>query len=164
MKKIKAYKSIAVGLIFSFLLFYCPYFLSAEATKLGNLIGTIYAKDGTTPVAGAIVKLRKIDDGTEYESGKSDIQGAFKIESLKEGLYVAGVSTSSDDFNSRSIIGIRNGETDKVLFSLIPPQEGQEGQKTPPTYIREFPPKNEIRIGKVVQFDGLNYPEPLWIS
>lgn len=111
-------KYVAVALIFSFLLFYSPHLLLAQAVGHGILAGFIYGEDGVTPVEGAIVKIKDIVDGTIYESHQSDSQGAFKIEGIKEGLYSVGISISTGDFNFENLVGIRQGEPAKISFSL----------------------------------------------
>ncbi len=112
-------KFVAVPLIFSFLIFYYPHFLPAQAVGQGSLTGLIYGEDGVTPVEGAVVKIRNIVDGTVYESSASDSQGAFKIEGINEGLYSAGISTSTGDFNFENLIGIKANEPAKISFSLV---------------------------------------------
>jgi len=150
---IKAAKSkhITIGLIFAFLIFYCPHLLTAEIEKAGNLEGFVYGQDGTSPVEGAVIKVRNIGDGTVYESEKSDMHGAFKIEGIRQGLYVAGITSSSDDFNSSGLIGIKSNETAKVSFSLYAPEEEASSNQF---VSKEFPPKSEIRIGKVVEYNA----------
>ena len=113
-------KPIAVTLIFAFLLFISPNFLKAEDNTSGNLIGFVYGQDETTPLEGAVVKLRNVSSGAVYESGKTDNLGIFKIEGINQGLYICGVSVEDKDFNVPSLIGIKAEETAKVSFSLKP--------------------------------------------
>lgn len=141
---------VAVTLIFSFLIFYYPHFMPAQAVGQGSLTGFIYGEDGVTPVEGAVVKIRNIVDGTIYESNKSDSQGAFEIEGINEGLYSAGISTSTGDFNFENLIGVKRGEPAKITFSLISsgtqnPAPGQVGSEV-------AAPAGGILIGKVVNF------------
>jgi hypothetical protein len=121
---------------------------TAKAKKTGDLVGIVYRKDGITPVRGAIVQVRDIQDDIVYKSGKSDIRGVFRIEGIEVGLYQAGIIAPDGKFLSASLVGIKDGETTKVYFSLIPPQE------TALPYVSEdFPPKNEIRFGRVYKYD-----------
>jgi|GEM_PF-202181 len=145
-------KHITMGLIFAFLIFSCPYLLTAKAEKVGNLEGFVYGIDGTSPVEGAVIKIKNIGDGTVYESDKSDMYGAFKIEGIREGLYVAGITSSSVDFNSNGLIGIKSNETAKASFSLHPPEE--EVSSSNKFVSEKLPPKTEIRIGKVVEYNA----------
>ncbi|NIM91395.1 MAG: hypothetical protein GTO17_10665 [Candidatus Aminicenantes bacterium] len=112
-------KFVAVPLVFFFLIFYCPHFLPAQAVGQGSLTGLIYDEDGVTPVQGAVVKIRNVVDGTVYQSSASNSQGAFKIEGINEGLYSAGISTATGDFNFENLIGIKADEPAKISFSLV---------------------------------------------
>lgn len=159
-------KFVAVNLIFSFLIFYYPHFLPAQTTAQGSLAGFVYGEDGVTPVEGAVVKIRNVVDGTIYKSSASDSQGAFKIEGINEGLYSAGISTSSGDFDFENLIGIKTGEPAKISFSLVPtetqnpslPEEtsnpGPEEQYSSPAQggFEVTAPAGGILIGKVVNF------------
>ena len=159
-------KFVAVILIFSFLIFYYPQFLPAQTVGQGSLTGFIYSEDGVTPVKGAVVKIRNIVDGTTYESNTSDSQGAFKIEGVNEGLYSAGISTSTGDFNFENLIGIKADEPAKISFSLVtaetqnpsPPEEtstpAPEEQNSSPAQggFEVTAPAGGILIGRVVNF------------
>jgi len=159
-------KFVAIPLILSFLIFYYPHFLPAQAVGQGSLTGFIFGEDGVTPVEGAVVKIRNIVDGTTYESNTSDSQGAFKIERINEGLYSTGISTSTGDFNFENLIGIKAGEPAKISFSLVTsgvqntslPEEtstpAPEEQTSPPTQggFEVVAPAGGILIGKVVNF------------
>lgn len=129
MKRIYSSKTLAIILIVSFIFLYSAYDLKAKEIGKGNIIGFIYQKDGTTPVEGAVVKLRNIATGTDYESIQSDKLGIFKAEDVEEGLYLVGVSTEEGDFNVNNLVGIRDNETTKVSFTLKPGEEGQETKK-----------------------------------
>ena len=50
------------------------------------MIGFVYNKDGTTPLEGAVVKLKNISTSLIYESSKTDKLGVFKLERIDEGL------------------------------------------------------------------------------
>lgn len=122
-------KTVSLILIFSFILFYSPYLLNAEVVGKGNLIGFVYEKDGTTPLKGAIVKLKNVSTRRIYESSKTDKLGAFKIEGIDEGLYVAGISSKEGDFNLKNLIGIKAGETAKISFALKPEAKVKKEKK-----------------------------------
>lgn len=137
---------IVIGLAVLLLYGFSPRFLQAQESGEGTLTGYVYGKDGTTPVAGAIVKIKNLTDGTIYISEKTDVNGFFKIERVKEGFYVAGIATPYDNFNSNNLIGIKAGEAAEVVFSLSVPTEK--------AYVsEELPPKNEVRIGYVLKYD-----------
>jgi hypothetical protein len=175
MLKVTRSKQVAFALIFSFLIFYYPHFLPAQAVGQGSLTGFIYGKDGLTPVKGAVVKLKNIVDGTIYESKISDSAGAFKIEGIEEGLYFAGISTPSGDFNFENFIGIKTGEPAKISFALdlsgaqsipnpeektvSPPEEEfistAEEQTSAPFQVGSevTAPSGGVLIGKVVNYN-----------
>lgn len=122
-------KTAVFFLVFSIIIFYFPHELKAQNTGKGNLIGFVYEKDGTTPVEGAVVKLKNVSTGTVYKSSNSDKLGILKTEGIEEGLYIVGISTKEGDFNGVNLIGIKNDETAKVSFALKPSQAEEE--KTP---------------------------------
>ncbi|TET70666.1 MAG: carboxypeptidase regulatory-like domain-containing protein [Candidatus Aminicenantes bacterium] len=124
MSKSLKLKSVFFLLIFSFLMFYSPHLINGKALGKGNLIGFVYDKDGTTPLEGAIVKLKNVSTSSIYESGKADKLGVFKIEGIDEGLYVVGISSKEGSFNVENFIGIKANETAKVSFSLEPQAGG----------------------------------------
>jgi len=127
----KAVRSKTVGflLIFSIIIFYFPHNLKAQNTGKGNLIGFVFENDKTTPVEGAVVKLKNVSTGVVYESSKSDKLGIFKTKGIAEGLYIVGISTKEGNFNSVNLIGIKATETAKVSFALKHEVQGEE--KTP---------------------------------
>lgn len=129
MLKAVKYNTAVFFLIFSLIVFYSPHYLKSQPIRKGNLIGFVYEKDGTTPVQGAVVKLKNISTGTVYESSQSDELGMLKSEGINEGLYIVGIITKNGNFNGVNLIGIKAAETAKVSFALKP--EGQEEEKAP---------------------------------
>jgi len=116
-------------LIASIITFYSPHYSEAQKVGKGNLIGFVFEKDGTTPVEGAVVKLKNVSTGIVYESSQSDRLGILKKEGIEEGLYIVGISTKEGNFNVANLIGIKAAETAKVSFALK--SEGQGEEKTP---------------------------------
>ena len=114
----KEFGSVAV--VFALLFFYFPPILNCEDTAKGNLIGFVYEEDGTTPLEGAVVKIKNISSGAIYESSQSDRSGVFKIMGLENGVYICGVATPKGNFNLDGLVGvgIRNNETAKMSISL----------------------------------------------
>ncbi len=132
-------KTAAFILIASIITFYSPHYLNAQKAGEGNLIGFVFLKDGTTPVEGAVVKLKNVSTGTVYESSKSDKMGILKTEGVEEGLYIVGISTKEGNFNVGNLVGIKADETAKVSFSLKPEgQEEEEPRKTKPGGLAKF--------------------------
>ena len=122
-------KTVSLLLIFSFVLLYSPHLINGEPVGKGNLIGFVYDKDGTTPLEGAIVKLKNISTSLIFESSKTDKLGTFKLEGIDEGLYIAGISSKQGDFNVESFIGIKADETAKVSFALKPQDKDAKAKK-----------------------------------
>lgn len=127
MKKISKSKPTAILLIFSFIFLYSIYDLRAQGVSKGNLMGSIYDEGGTTPIEGAVVKLRNISTGEGYESSESDNSGFFKLKDIDEGLYIIGISTREGDFNVPNLVGIKANKTANVTFNLTLTREGQQG-------------------------------------
>jgi hypothetical protein len=140
---------------FLFLGFLCAASVLAAAAPQtparGNLIGYIYDKDGTTPVAGAVIKLRNISSGAIYEAPPADKAGFFKIENLAKGIYNFGITTAAGDFNSNELVGIIEKETTKLSISLSP-YENEIRQSMQEIAREQSVKENEARIGRVVQY------------
>jgi len=149
MVKIIRSRLILILLIFSFCLFFSPDLLKADA-QIGSLTGSVYGKDGVTPIEGALVKIKNVEDGTLYQSSESDSQGEFKISRIEEGIYVAGITTSEGNFNFTDLIGIKKGKDAKISFSLVPSAKiGAEPAQFEST---ELPISSEAWVGKVVEY------------
>ncbi|MDD8026466.1 MAG: carboxypeptidase-like regulatory domain-containing protein [Acidobacteriota bacterium] len=130
---------------------FLPALLAAQTPATGNLVGTFFEKDGTTPVAGAIIKLKNISTGSLYEAQPSDKTGSFRLNGLTKGIYTFGITTTAGDFNSNELVGIIENETTKISISLSI-YEG-EIQKAMQEIAREQSVKdNEARIGRVIQY------------
>lgn len=110
-------RTVALVLIFSLILFFSSYLSAQKTPGKGNLIGKIYAKDGTTAVVGALAKIKNVTTAKAYESSKTDKLGTFKIEGIEEGLYSVGIVTDEGEFNVESLIGIKANKT--VLITLV---------------------------------------------
>lgn len=116
-------KSAAIAfLVISFILFSIPALSYGENFGKGNIIGFVYDQDGTTPLEGAVVKVKNIATGNIYESSASDTNGTFRIVGIETGLYLCGVQTAQGDFNSEEFFGVKlsDGETAKLSIALTP--------------------------------------------
>ncbi|HEK86598.1 MAG: carboxypeptidase-like regulatory domain-containing protein [Candidatus Saccharicenans sp.] len=121
--------------IISFMLILLPLeSLARPAAPVGSVIGFIYSSDMKTPVQNAVVKVRNVDDGKEYVSTPTDATGAYKIDQIKEGKYILGVSAPDGDYNFQYILMIKGGEMGKLSLALKPGEAaglGQEETKSP---------------------------------
>ncbi len=122
LSKLKVFSAIFA---LSFLLFCAPEILQGQEAGKGEIIGYVYGPDSTTPVEGAIVKLKNISTGSTYESRASDDQGLVGFQSVDKGLYIVGISTTQGDYNINNVIGVKANRTAKISFALMPEQ--QEG-------------------------------------
>ena len=124
-------KFVAIGLVFSMILFFSPCLLSANSNSYGKIIGVIYLDDGATPVERAVVKMRNVSTGSYYESSSSDKEGRFTLERIDEGLYIAGITTEKEDFNIENLIGIKANETAEISITLnpVPDKTAQQEKK-----------------------------------
>jgi len=108
--------------------------------KSGAMLGFIYGEDGKTPVEGAMVKLRGVQNGKEFESGPTDKNGMYSIKDIEEGRYTVGVATKAGNFNFDYELMVKAEETAKLNLSLTPlVAQGEE-------------PKGETRIGHIIMY------------
>lgn len=124
--------------------------IPGSAQTQGSLVGTIFEKDGTTPVTGAVLKLKNVQTGSTVQSRPTDKAGQFAIAGLGTGIYSYGITTSRGDFNASEMIGIQAKEPTKISVALDVYDDDVRAavQQT----IQEQEKKGESRIGRVVQF------------
>ncbi|MGB8953460.1 MAG: carboxypeptidase-like regulatory domain-containing protein [Candidatus Aminicenantales bacterium] len=151
MLRLARFVGMCGALLISAVLLFLPSSLRAQETANGNLIGYVYDKDGTTPVPGAVVKLRNISTGAFYEGSLTDKQGFFKIDRLSKGIYSFGITTLQGDFNSNELIGILEDETTRVSISLSM-YEGAVQSAAQEVLRGQQEKEGEARIGRVVQY------------
>ena len=144
-------KVIAIGLIFSFLLFASPYLLVAKS-NMGNLEGFIFTEDGTTPLSGAVVSVVNVASGLTHKSEATNNHGSFNIEDLEKGVYVLGVTTDQGDFNANTMVGIRENKTSKVSIALS--MYDEKMQQAAQEVLEDQKRKGEALIGKVESYDA----------
>lgn len=118
MKRIKS-NLVFLSAVFLILL---PALSLSEDIPTGNIVGFVYDQDGTTPLEGAVVKVKNISTDTIYESSKSDQNGVFTVKGVESGIYLYGVLTPEGEFNSENFFGVKvsEGETAKLSISLTP--------------------------------------------
>ena len=128
MFKIIKSKPVAIFLVFSFVLFCTPELLRGQEAGKGDIVGYVYGPDNTTPLEGAIVKIKNVSNGSLYVSPVSDEQGMVEFHSVDKGLYMVGITTWEGDYNIGNLIGVKTNKTSKISFALK--TLGQEGQAT----------------------------------
>lgn len=143
-------KAFSWGLVFVFANFGFPGFLSSQAAGKGQLVGFVFGKDGSTPVAGVVVVAKNVTTGTVFESPKTDGLGAFRFETLDAGIYALGVTSGQGSYNSQDFVGIKPGEIAKVSIALDP--YGRDSIDAAQAVAREEKERGESRVGKVVAY------------
>lgn len=130
-------------------LFFAQSLVFATSAAKGNLVGFVYDKDGTTPVEGAVVKLKNLASGDVFESTKSDNSGAFSMAGIDQGMYVFGVSSPQGDFNAEEVLGIAGDETAKLAVALNPDvtQVDPKSENAPAV-------AGEKWVGTIISFDA----------
>jgi len=125
-------KVLSLGVISAFLLVLAPIeaFTQVQAAT-GSLVGFVYGENLKIPVGNAVVKIRNIEDGEEYQSPPSDESGLYKIKDIKEGRYVLGVSTKAGDFNFEYQILVKANEMAKLSLALKPHDQEEPALEVP---------------------------------
>jgi hypothetical protein len=83
---------VAICLLLAAFHFLLPLNVAAQNVPRGSVIGFLYAKDGTTPLEGAVVQFKNLTSGLVFESSKTDQYGIFKVQ---EGLKRASIPMAS---------------------------------------------------------------------
>ena len=106
-----------------------PFQGRGEETGKGSLIGYVYARDQITPVADAVLVLKNVESGQVIESGASNELGMLTLKDIDAALYMAGIRTETDrNFNIHAMLGIKDGEIGKAVFTLVQEQEQEQTQ------------------------------------
>ena len=137
----------------SFFLYAAPSFLAAQSIAKGNVVGFLYAKDGTTPLEGGIVKFKNLTNGTVFESTQSDTYGIFKVQGIESGVYTYGVISPEGDFNADNLVGIsiQENETAKMSIALNP--FSKEEAAAVAEILKDQEISGETLVGTVANFD-----------
>jgi len=122
-------KNLSIFLTATWLFFCSAYIIEAEPASAGNMVGFVFAGDGITPVAGAVVKLKNIRTAEEFTSLPTDELGVFRLSGLPEGVYVMGVEYEGGAFNVQNPVGIKAGTTAKISLALKPGVQQDEQKK-----------------------------------
>jgi len=120
-KEIFKSKVLALGVISAFLLLVSPVesFTQAPAES-GLLTGFIYNEDLETPLKNAVVKIRNVENGREFQSDPTNEDGMYEIKNIEEGRYVIGVATDQGNFNFDYTVFVKSKETAKLTLALKP--------------------------------------------
>jgi len=119
----------------------------------GNLVGQIYAQDGSTPIEGASLAIRNLTTGKVYVSPKSEADGSVVLEDIERGFYKLGILTADGSFYARDLMGvnIRSESTETISIS-INPYDKKEANAVNDLYL-EMDENDEAVIGHVLQYD-----------
>jgi len=151
-KEVKVGRGVSLFVVFCVLLFQFSGVLGSQTLERGSLIGYVFDRDGTTPVLGAVAKLKNITTGSIYVAPETDRMGVFRIDGLGKGIYTYGITTPNGDFNSNELIGILANETTKVSISLN--TYDTVVQSAVQEVLREqVEPAGESRIGRVLTYN-----------
>ncbi len=140
--------AISCGLVCALILVALPQFLRSQAAAKGQLVGFVFNKDGSTPIAGAVVVARNVTTGSILESQKTDNLGAFRFTAMDAGIYALGVTSGQGNYNSRDFVGIKPDETAKVSIALDP--YDADSIEAARAVAKEEKERGESRVGKVV--------------
>jgi len=117
--KLFSSKFVVLGLVGAFLFLIIPKDGLAQA-KTGSITGFVFGADMKTPVENAVVKIRDIQNGREYQSRPTDNTGLYSLKNLPEGRYILGVSAAKGDFNFDYELQIKANEIAKLAVALKP--------------------------------------------
>jgi hypothetical protein len=125
----------------------------AKAAANGVILGYVYGDDGTTPIPGALIKVKNALTGSEYVSSVSDHQGVFMITGLESGIYGYSVATPAGEYVADSEFGLKMTESDTAKLTInVTPYGKKIGSS-----IADMPAPREIEgetfVGRVVEFD-----------
>ena len=123
---------------------------------VGNVTGFIYAPDGNTPLAGAIVQFKNVSTGNLYESKKSDPKGFFRVENIERGVYLYGVLASDGNYNSEGLVGLRLKENETAKMSIALRPYSSEASLTMEEFYRDLEANGESYVGRVIEYSAAN--------
>ena len=130
-----------------------PFLAGAQASSKGNVVGFIYAQDGTTPLEGAVVKFKNLTSGKIYDSTRSDVYGVFRIKGIESGIYTYGVLTEQGDFNADDVLGLKVDENEIAKLSISLDPYGQDEAAAASEVIKGQQKQGEFLVGMVADFN-----------
>jgi len=147
-------KSIVLGVGLLFLFGTFPGLIQASESDRGVILGYVFDYDGTSPISGAVVKIKNTANGSVYESSVSDTSGVFNILGIETGIYQYSVSMPDGEFIADDVFGVRlsDNDTAKIAISVAP-----YSKKLDAAIINASPApdiEGETFIGRVVDYDA----------
>jgi hypothetical protein len=153
-KGVRVKNLFLIGIVSCLIIYSSPQLPAAQdiASK-GNIIGFIYAKDGTTALEGAVVKFKSLSSGTVYESTPSDANGIFKVQKVETGIYTYGVVTETGDFNADNLVGLRIAENETAKLSIAVNPYDKEVATAVSEVIKDQEASGESLVGTISEFN-----------
>jgi len=149
---ISLFPGFQVSLI-SFLICLFPVYSGAEASPRGNVIGFLYAKDGTTPLEGAVVKFKNLTSGIVFESSQTDQYGIFKVLGIEKGVYSYGIATADGNFNADNLVGFKVGENETAKLSIAVDPYDKETAEAISEISKDLEKNGEALVGMIADFN-----------
>jgi hypothetical protein len=143
--------AVSWGSVFVLILILMSSAASPQESAKGNLVGFVFGPDRSTPVAGAVIRVKNVSTGAVTEAAATDGLGMFKVAGLGAGIYALGVASSQGSYNSQDFFGITAQRTSKISVALDPYDDAAAAGAA--TVIREQREKGEAFIGKIVKWD-----------
>lgn len=128
--------------------------IRGDENPVGNVTGFIYAQDGNTPLAGAVVQFKNVSTGNLYESRKSDTKGFFRVENIERGVYLYGVLAPDGNYNSEGLVGLRLKENETAKMSIALKPYSSEASLTMEEFYKDLKDNGESYVGRVVEFNA----------
>jgi hypothetical protein len=100
---------------------------SHAAAARGRITGKVLAKDGKTPVAGAIVRAAHLRTGEAIASAPTDAKGEFVLDAIPYGYVDLAVETSEGGFIASQVLNVPPDGRLSVTLSLTRNEELPEG-------------------------------------
>lgn len=138
------------GFAVALILMASPFALRGQGAPTGSLAGLVFDRDGSTPVAGAVVLLRNVTTGAVTEAPLTDGRGAFELRGLGAGLYAVAVTSPKGSFNSQDFVGVPPDGTARISVALD--AFDTETAAAAAAIIKQQRDKGEVFIGKVVRY------------
>lgn len=127
-----------------------PSLLCPQDAPKGDLSGFVFERNGSTPVAGAVVVVKNVTTGAVTESIRTDERGAFELRGLGAGLYALGVTSVKGSFNSQDFVGVSPEKTARISVALDP--YDADAAAAAAAVIKKQWDKGEAFVGKVVRY------------